>query len=61
MKKRRIEIAVLALLMLFAAADRPALPAAPDLYQVADFAPQRVATARDLGMIAIKLFVTWID
>lgn len=66
MKKRRIEIAVLGALILFAAAERPSLTGASlDLqsavYQVEGFAPRRVETVRDLGIIAAKLLVTWID
>jgi hypothetical protein len=66
MKKRRAEIVALALLVLFAVAERPSLTRpsidfGPTLYQVGDLAPQRVETVRDLGVIAIKLVVAWID
>ena len=61
MKKRRIEIAVLAALMLFAGIERPSVDVRMPTYQVGDFAPQRVETVRDLGAIAVKLLMTCID
>ena len=62
MKKRRIEIVALAALILFAVAERPhvAIDVPATLYQVGDFAPQRVETVRDLGVIAVKLLVDWV-
>ena len=61
MRKRRFEIAALAALIALAAAERPSIEVAPTMVQVADLAPQRVETVRDLGLIAVKLLVTWID
>ena len=61
MTRRRLEIIALAALILFAAAERPSVGTPATTYQVADFAPQRVETVRDLGLIAVKLAITWID
>ena len=66
MKKRRIEIAVLAALMIFAAAERPSIERptialSSRVYQVGEFAPQRIETLRDLGVVAAKLALSWID
>ena len=61
MARRRLEIIALAALILFAAAERPSIGIPAATYQVADFAPQRVETVRDLGLIAVKLAITWID
>ena len=65
MKKRRLEIALAALLLL-AAGERSSF-STPDigldtaLYQVGDFAPQRIETVRDLGLVAARLLISWID
>lgn len=66
MNKRRLEIALLAALIVLATAERPAIVDAaielrPTMYQVGEFAPQRVETVRDLGIIAVKLLIAWID
>ncbi len=61
MKKRRFEIAALAALILFAAADRPSLPAAPDIASIADVFPANIDTVRDVGVVAVKLVVLIAD
>ncbi len=65
MKKRRIEIAVLAALILFAAGNRPAIPKtsvdmSSAMVAVGDFTPQRIEGVRDLGLVAVKLVISWI-
>ncbi len=61
MSKRRLEILILAALVVVASAELPSVGGAPPTYQVADFAPQRVEGIRDLGLIAAKLLIAWID
>ncbi len=61
MRKRRFEIIALAALILLAAADRPSLPTAPDLATIAEIMPADIDTARDVGVVAVKLIVLIAD
>ena len=61
MRKRRLEILILAALVMVSTAEWPSVADALPTYQVADFAPQRVENIRDLGLIAAKLLIDWID
>ena len=61
MRKRRLEILILAALVVFATAELPSVGGSLPTYQVADLAPQRIEGVRDLGLIAAKLLVAWID